>query len=90
VGLGATIAIHILKSGHKVIATTRNTTSASKANPDIASLGGHWMTIFQNFGMVVEGAIKVFGRIDVLVNSVEYSLIGAVEDIRFVLFFLPI
>jgi NADP-dependent 3-hydroxy acid dehydrogenase YdfG len=53
VGLGAALAIHILKSGHKVIATARNIASASKANPDIASLGGQWMTLdvtFQNFG----------------------------------------
>jgi NADP-dependent 3-hydroxy acid dehydrogenase YdfG len=45
VGLGAALAVHALNSGHKVIATARNIAAASEANPEIASLRGHWMTL---------------------------------------------
>jgi 3-oxoacyl-ACP reductase-like protein len=39
-GIGAALAIHILKAGHKVIATARNLSSAASFS-EIKSLGGH-------------------------------------------------
>lgn len=71
---------------HKVIATARNAAAASKTNPQIASLGGHWMTLDVTSpvsGAVIGEATKIFGWIDILVNNAGYSVLGAVEDIRY-------
>jgi hypothetical protein len=91
-GFGASLAIHALKGGHKVIGTARDPSKASKTYPQISSLGGKWIPLdvtSATAGETVKDAAKMFGRIDVLVNNAGYSLLGAVEDIRFVSF-LPL
>jgi NAD(P)-dependent dehydrogenase (short-subunit alcohol dehydrogenase family) len=90
-GLGAALAIHVLKAGHKVICVARDPAKAAKSYPQASSLGGKWVALnvtSATGGKVVEDAVKIFGKIDVLVNNAGYSLLGAVEDIRCGLLFL--
>jgi len=84
-GLGAALAIKALNAGHKVIATARDPSKASQTYPEIAKLGGTWIqldvTAADVEAKLVE-ATKVYGRLDVVVNNADYSLLGACEDIN--------
>lgn len=44
-GIGLALALHCLKRGHRVIATTRNVAKASTTHPELEANGGEWLEV---------------------------------------------
>lgn len=83
-GFGKSIALEALKSGFKVIGTTRDVSRAETSFPDFSTKGGIWMGLdpaqkdaFEKFSGCAQEH-----DIDVLVNNAGFAFIGGIEDTR--------
>ena len=85
-GLGSSLALQVLRAGHKVIGTTRNVHSAENSRPEFATNGGIWVDLDPGQTIAHEQFSKLSREhdIDVLVNNAGYAFIGGVEDTRYV------
>jgi NAD(P)-dependent dehydrogenase (short-subunit alcohol dehydrogenase family) len=89
-GFGLSLAMLALRNGHKVIATSRNPSKNSELVSQVEELGGTWMQLdvcSLDATSVLDKAIAIHGRIDVLVNNAAYALLGAFETFRWALNF---
>lgn len=85
-GLGLQLATEALKSGHSVVATARNATSAAQEHPEIESLGGSWLQLDVTHPDTKERVATVVRDkgVNVLVNNAGYGLLGSLEDMALV------
>ncbi|KAK2781770.1 hypothetical protein FQN52_001354 [Onygenales sp. PD_12] len=84
-GFGTALAEAALKAGNRVIATARNPEKAAREHPQIEALGGKWLQLDVTAADVrekVEKVVHEYGKIDVAINNAGYSLLGAIEDMR--------
>lgn len=91
-GFGFSLARHVLKSGHRAIATSRVPSKTPELVSEIESLGGIWRPLDvtdpeADLALAIARATAVYGCIDILVNCAAYALLGAFEMLRCVLYF---
>ncbi len=83
-GLGRALAMNVLASGDRVIATARRSEQLSclaDAYPDTCRTLDLDVADSAQVKTVVAEATRVFGRLDVVVNNAGYGLIGAFEEL---------
>lgn len=86
-GFGASLALLALRNGHRVIATSRTPSKSPELVLEVEKMGGKWLALdvcASNIADVMEEAIQIYGKIDILVNNAAYALLGAFETFRLV------
>lgn len=82
-GLGASLALYALQSGHTVIACSRDIANAKKAIPEVERLRGTWLELDINRDSaeeIISNAVELH-HVSVLINAASLALRGRIEDI---------
>lgn len=87
-GFGKSLASEALRSGYKVIGTTRDINKAEISFPHFSPNGGIWVALEPAQKDAFDQFTKVSQEyeVDVRVNNAGYAFIGGVEDTRSVIF----
>ncbi len=79
-GLGKALAQAALARGDTVVGTVRGTPPDIEARPGTLHVLPLELTDPEAVGAAVERAVKLAGRLDVVVNNAGYGLLGAIEE----------
>ncbi|KAH8164495.1 hypothetical protein CIB48_g3752 [Xylaria polymorpha] len=81
-GLGLILTLHVLRAGHRVVASVRSKAKSADAVKQIEEAGGSVieMDMTESQGSIAT-KVKAIGRLDFLINNAGYSILAACEVI---------
>ncbi|MEN2435827.1 SDR family NAD(P)-dependent oxidoreductase [Weeksellaceae bacterium A-14] len=82
-GFGLALVKELLKTGHKVAATSRNANSIVEKVGEHSNLLPLTLDITNNEAVKtgIDKTVATFGQIDIVVNNAGYMLLGALEEV---------
>ncbi|KAI0483728.1 putative short-chain dehydrogenase [Xylaria cf. heliscus] len=81
-GLGLVLTLHVLRAGHRVIASVRSKAKSADAVKQIEEAGGSILEMDMTESQEsITKKVKAIGRIDYLINNAGYSILAACEVI---------
>jgi len=84
-GLGLVLTLHVLRAGHRVVASVRSKAKSADAVKKIEEAGGSVVEMDMTESQEsIANKVKAIGRIDFLINNAGYSLLAACEVISYV------
>ncbi|KAI0553198.1 putative short-chain dehydrogenase [Xylaria curta] len=81
-GLGLVLTLHVLRTGHRVVASVRSKAKSADAVKKIEEAGGSVIEMDMTESQEsIAKKVKAIGRIDFLINNAGYSILAACEVI---------
>jgi len=80
-GIGRALVREFARQGHRVLATARSPESIEDLNGETIRTAQLDVTDPASIERAVDGALDLFGRIDIVVNNAGYGLIGPVAEL---------